>query len=238
MNMLVLLCKNSSSLKQYFSQLRSVLRLARCELGALSSTSHLVKGAWKRAPAAARFRARATPEQARGLPPLVWECTGLALRRWVVQAQKLIAWARDVAGRADVADSWAIAWQFCLRYGSEAVLLNARGHSVVTVANEAGRLDSPTSRLVLGTPACRSRPRWRASRLCCARLIGSRNSYGEGLESVRPAGAGPSPRAASPGAYATCRAGGYAACARCIGACRARGYCSSQRLHTGTGSPC
>ncbi len=111
-NMLVLLCKNSSSLKQYFSQLRSVLRLARCELGALSSTSHLVKGAWKRAPAAARFRARATPEQARGLPPLL-ACTGLALRRWVVQAQKLIAWARDVAGRAGLADYWTSAWQVC-----------------------------------------------------------------------------------------------------------------------------
>ena len=65
---------------------------------------------------------------------------------------KLIGWARDIAKRADIAESWAVARctgvrsvsarhssaarQFCLRYNSEVVQLNARGHSVVNVASE------------------------------------------------------------------------------------------------------
>ena len=66
--MLVLLCKSSASLKQYTSQLRSVLRLARCEPGALAKTGHLVKGAWKRSPASSRFKSRATAQQASPRP--------------------------------------------------------------------------------------------------------------------------------------------------------------------------
>ena len=73
LDMLVLLCKNSASLKQYTSQLRSVLRLARCEPGALAKICHLVKGAWKRSPASSRFKSRATAQQAspRPSPPLL-----------------------------------------------------------------------------------------------------------------------------------------------------------------------
>ncbi len=42
-------------------------------------------------------------------------------------------------GRGDMADAFVICWQFCLRFGSEVVGLNAPGHSAVSLHVDEGK---------------------------------------------------------------------------------------------------
>jgi hypothetical protein len=95
------------------------------------------------------------------------------------QAMQLIAWARDAAGRADIADSWAVAWHFCLRYGAEVVPLNGRGHSVVTVATEAQRL-RPCRLMAPRGWRARAQQKWPALISRSARPTANRSSCGGG----------------------------------------------------------
>ena len=113
--------RSGASLGIYLSHLRAVMRLARAAEGALVDTGAVVRGSAKLLHGGSRrFRARASAEQTRALARI----------------------ARVEFDRPDVADSWVIARQFCLRYGSEMVPLSKDGlHSSVQERMHEAKLE-------------------------------------------------------------------------------------------------
>ena len=99
------------------SHIRSVLHWMRAPLGVMEDTECLIRGSIKLTmPSVRRYKARASAQDTR----------------------LLIAYARRDLERCDVADSWAIARQFCLRYGKELVPLEWEGsHSQVLCSTAA-----------------------------------------------------------------------------------------------------
>jgi len=98
----------------YCTQIRTVLRLLHAPLGCLEDTSCLSRGASKAAVATRLFRARASARQTRSLAQHV----------------------REVLGDPETADAFVVARQFCFRFASELVPLQA---------------DGPNSKVVLST---------------------------------------------------------------------------------------
>ncbi|CAK0862367.1 unnamed protein product, partial [Prorocentrum cordatum] len=109
--------QNGASLMTYCTQVRTVLRLLHMPLGCLEDTSCLARGASKAAVATRRFRARASARQTRSLAQHV----------------------REVLGDPETADAFVVARQFCFRFASELVPLQADGpHSKVVLSTVDG----------------------------------------------------------------------------------------------------
>ena len=97
---------------------RSVLSLIRADHGAFAETKTLLMGAKKADdPSGARFKSRVAASD----------------------VQKMTKWLDEEVGRGDIADSFTIAWQFCMRFGSEVVGLGRRDHSEISVENQGGQ---------------------------------------------------------------------------------------------------
>ncbi|CAK0791053.1 unnamed protein product, partial [Prorocentrum cordatum] len=109
--------QNGASLMTYCTQIRAVLRLLHMPLGCLEDTSCLARGASKAAVATRRFRARASARQTRSLAQHV----------------------QEVLGDTETADVFVVARQFCFRFASELVPLQADGpHSKVVLSTVDG----------------------------------------------------------------------------------------------------
>ena len=109
LEMFTFLFTHGPSLVQYLSHIRSALRLLNASVGALEDVTALSRRTRKWTTNVDRFKPRASAAQTRSLA----------------------AAARSL-GRDDIADSWVVARQFCLRYGAEVVPLHcAGGHSSI-----------------------------------------------------------------------------------------------------------
>ena len=116
---LAIAVQNGPTFLKYCGQVRSVLRLVKADLGSLSNTAGLARGASK-ANQTDRFRPRASAKQTRDL------------------AKHLTS-----EGQSELADSFVVARQFCFRYGSEVIPLTTESsHSSVHLEEKAGRWEA------------------------------------------------------------------------------------------------
>ena len=116
------------------------------------------------------------------------------------------------AERPDVADSFIVCWQFCLRFGSEVVELNSPNHSEVTTCTDKG-----------APQVC---IQFRQRKGCANPDPASRAPMSAGSASHGGGESRGCVRRCGEIASARCRGAGFAACARYAGACARECACS------------
>ena len=135
-DLLAAVCRRAGTLAAYIRAVASVLRLLGAPAGAFGETRALILGA--------RKVARQAPRRGRGFcgsrnqADLPGEARFKA-RATAGNVRDMAAWLRTYAQREDVADSFIVAWQFCLRFGSEVCGLGDPRHSEITVEHAGGK---------------------------------------------------------------------------------------------------
>ena len=154
-DVMVALCRRPGTLSHYLQGIRSVLHLLRADTGALADTRALVFGARKvwppRAPprksvcssaGGTAWRAKISCARHGGQRPrdgrLVARGAAARPAGGGPRAPTGVPCGRQI-GRGDMADAFIICWQFCLRFGSEVVGLNAPAHSVISLHEDEGK---------------------------------------------------------------------------------------------------